>query len=537
LADDHQHRESGAPAPDSQGGPAAPGAQAPAAAGSPALELRGITKAFGALKANDGVDFTLRRGEIHALLGENGAGKSTLMNVVYGMLTPDAGEIRVGGEVVRVGSPRRAMDLGIGMVFQHFMLIPVMTVAENVVLGSEPRRGGLLDQRGAEQRVQELSDRFGLAVDPSAVVEDITVGQQQRVEILRALDRGAEVLVLDEPTAVLTAQETAELVGVLRRLRDQGTSIVFISHKLREVLDVADRVTVLRRGRTVGTVETAGADEASLARLMVGREVLLRVDKQPSEPREPLLEVEDLHVTDDRGLHAVRGLSLTVRGGEIVAVAGVDGNGQSELIDAVAGLRAPTSGTVRVAGRELTGADARTVRSAGVGHIAEDRQRRGLVLDFSLAENLALRDYRESARFGLLRPGRMLARAKRLLQEFDVRGGDPGTPARSLSGGNQQKLVIAREIGGNPEVLIAAQPTRGLDVGAIEFVHRRLVAERDAGRAILLVSLELEEVRALADRILVVFEGRVVGELPPSASEEEIGLLMTGSGPGTVQAA
>jgi simple sugar transport system ATP-binding protein len=363
------------------------------------------------------------------------------------------------------------------------------------------------------------------------------VGQQQRVEILRALDRGAEVLVLDEPTAVLTAQETAELVGVLRRLRDQGTSIVFISHKLREVLDVADRVTVLRRGRTVGTVETAGADEASLARLMVGREVLLRVDKEPSEPREPLLEVEDLHVTDDRGLHAVQGVSLTVRGGEIVAVAGVDGNGQSELIDAVTGLRAPASGTVRVAGRELTGADARTVRSAGVGHIAEDRQRRGLVLDFSLAENLALLDYRESARFGLLRPGRMLARAKRLLQEFDVRGGDPGTPARSLSGGNQQKVVIAREIGGNPQVLVAAQPTRGLDVGAIEFVHRRLVAERDAGRAILLVSLELEEVRALADRILVVFEGRIVGELPPSASEEEIGLLMTGSGPGRVQAA
>jgi general nucleoside transport system ATP-binding protein len=522
LADNPQPPESGAPAPDSQG--------------FPALELRGITKAFGALKANDAVDFTLRRGEIHALLGENGAGKSTLVNVVYGMLTPDAGEIRVGGRVVHVGSPRQAMDLGIGMVFQHFMLIGVMTVAENVVLGSEPRRGGLLDERAAERRVQELSDRYGLAVDPTARVEDITVGQQQRVEILRALDRGAEVLVLDEPTAVLTAQETAELAGVLRGLRDQGTSIIFITHKLREVLEIADRVTVLRRGRTVGTVETAAADEASLARLMVGREVLLRVDKKPSRPGEPLLEVTDLQVEDDRGLPAVDGLSLTVRGGEIVAVAGVDGNGQSELIEAVTGLRAPKTGTVRVAGRTLTGADARTVRSAGVGHIAEDRQRRGLVLDFTLAENLALRDYREGARFGLISPGRMVARARRLLEEFDVRGGDPQTPARSLSGGNQQKVVIAREIAGNPEVLVAAQPTRGLDVGAIEFVHRRLIAERDAGRAILLVSLELEEVRALADRILVIFEGRIVGELPPTAGEEEIGLLMTGSGPRPAEA-
>jgi len=494
-----------------------------------ALELRGITKRFGTLTANDAIDFDLRRGEVHALLGENGAGKSTLMNVVYGMLAPDEGEILVDGRPVTPKGPRDAMRAGVGMVFQHFMLIPVMTVAENFVLGAEPTgAGGLLDQRGARERLVALSERYGLAVDPDARVQDISVGQQQRVEILRALDRGAKVLVLDEPTAVLTAQETAELVKVLRTLRESGTSIVFISHKLKEILEISDRVTVLRRGKAVGTVNTADVGEADLARLMVGREVLLRVDKAPPSVGPPLLEVTDLHVRDERGLPAVDGASFSVHGGEIVAVAGVDGNGQSELIDAICGLRAPESGSIRVGGRETAGLDPRQVLDAGIAHIAEDRQRRGLVLDFTLAENLALRDYRRHTRFGLLDPRRMVDRARGLLKEYDVRGGEPGTMARSLSGGNQQKVVIAREIDEEPKVLVAAQPTRGLDVGAIEFVHRRLIAERDAGRGVLLFSLELEEVLGLADRILVIFDGRIVEELPPTVTEEEIGLAMTG---------
>jgi general nucleoside transport system ATP-binding protein len=403
-----------------------------------------------------------------------------------------------------------------------------MTVAENLVLGAEPRKGGMLDMGEARRRTRELSERYGLRVDPDATVEDVTVGQQQRVEILRALDRGADILVLDEPTAVLTAQETAELVAVLRRLAEGGTSIVFISHKLREVLDVADRVTVLRRGRSVGTVDVADADEASLARLMVGRDVVLRVEKEPAKPGAPTLEVKDLHVLDDRGLEAVAGVSLQVRRGEIVAVAGIDGNGQSELIEALTGLRPVAAGDIVVDGRTITGCDPRGARKAGIGHIAEDRHTRGLILDFNLSENLALNDYRTESRWGMLSPRRMLAVARRLLREFDVRGGTPATLARSLSGGNQQKVVVAREISANPDALIAAQPTRGLDVGAIEFVHRRLLAERDAGRAILLVSLELDEVRALADRILVLYDGRIVGEVAPTASDEELGLLMTG---------
>jgi len=494
-----------------------------------ALELRGITKRWGALTANDGIDFTLRRGEVHALLGENGAGKSTLMNVLYGLVSPDEGEVRLEGEPVTIGSPRDAIARGIGMVHQHFMLVPVMTVAENIVLATEPRQGPLLDYRAAVRTTRELSARYGLAVDAEARVDQLGVGSQQRVEILRALYRGARVLVLDEPTAVLTAQEAQDLFRVLRGLKAQGTGIVFISHKLGEVLAIADRVTVLRRGKRIDTVETAGATERTLARLMVGRDVLLQVDKPPHGVGEPLLEVADVHARDDRGLPAVQGVSLTVRAGEIVGIAGVDANGQSELIEVITGLRAPTSGTVTVAGRDVTGS-VRAAQAAGVGHVAEDRHRRGLVLDFSLAENLALRDYRspELSRMGWLSPTRMLGRARRLLREFDVRGGEPDTPATALSGGNQQKVVIAREIAANPRVLVAAQPTRGLDVGAIEFVHRRLLEERDAGRAVLLVSLELDEIRALSDRVLVVYDGAIVAELPPGASDEEFGLAMTG---------
>jgi simple sugar transport system ATP-binding protein len=497
-----------------------------------ALELRGITKRFGALVANDSIDFELRRGEIHALLGENGAGKSTLMNILYGLLQPDEGEIRLGGESVRVDSPRRAIGLGIGMVHQHFMLVPVMTVAENLVLGTEPTRGPLLDYKAAAARTRELSERYGLAVDPEAKVEDLGVGAQQRVEILRALFRDAKVLVLDEPTAVLTAQESQDLFRVLRALNEDGTAVVFITHKLNEVLDASDRVTVLRRGKKIDTVATEGATERSLATLMVGRDVLLRVEKEPAKPGDTLLDVRDLHVEDDRGLPAVRGLSLQVRAGEIVGLAGVDANGQSQLIDAITGLRQVESGTITVAGQDITGHGALAAIRAGVGHIAEDRHERGLVLQFDLAENLALLEYRSKSmsRGGLLSPRKIDERARKLITDYDVRGGDAGTPASSLSGGNQQKVVIARELSADPKVLIAAQPTRGLDVGAIEFVHRRLVEERDKGRAILLISLELEEIRSLSDRALVIYEGQIVAELPPTSSEEEFGVVMTGGG-------
>jgi general nucleoside transport system ATP-binding protein len=501
-------------------------------ADTPALELRGITKRFGTLVANNSVDFELRKGEIHALLGENGAGKSTLMNVLYGLHQPDVGQILLDGEPVSIGSPRQAIHLGIGMVHQHFMLVPVMTVAENLVLGAEPNRGPLLDYKGAEASVRELSDRFGLAVRPDAKVEDLGVGAQQRVEILRALFRGAKVLVLDEPTAVLTAQEAQDLFRVLRSLTEQGTSVVFISHKLNEVLDVANRVTVLRRGEKIDTVSTEGATERSLATLMVGRDVLLRVEKHDHKPGDALLELRGLSAHDDRGLPAVRDVSFEVRANEIVGLAGVDANGQSELIETIMGLRRPDAGQVLLEGRDITGMATRDRLAAGISHIAEDRHRRGLVLEFNLAENIGLREYRRPSmsRFGWLSPKKLVARARGLLKQYDVRGGDADTRAGSLSGGNQQKVVIARELSADPKVIIAAQPTRGLDVGAIEFVHRRLVEERDAGRAVLLVSLELEEVRSLSDRVLVIYEGEIVAELPPESSEEDFGVVMTGGG-------
>ena len=497
---------------------------------APALELRGITKRFGPVVANDGIDFDLRPGEVHALLGENGAGKSTLMSILYGLYSPDEGEIHVNGEPVDVTSPSRAIDLGIGMVHQHFMLVPVMTVTENIVLGEEPRRGALLDVREGARRVTELSDRYGLAVDPGAMIEQVSVGMQQRVEILKTLYRNARILILDEPTAVLTAQETRELFEVLRALKKDGVSIVFISHKLNEVLEISERVTVLRRGKRIDTVPTEGATEQSLARLMVGRDVLLRVEKEAARPGEPALQVEDLQVRDQRGLEAVKGVSLTVREGEVVAIAGVDGNGQLELVQAIAGLLEPESGHVSIGGHDVSGLGVRATTEAGVAHIPEDRQLCGLILNFTLAENLALREYRSPpiSNHGLLSVGQMNHRARSLLKEYDVRGGEPGTLAGALSGGNQQKVAVAREIASNPKLLIAHQPTRGLDVGAIEFVHRRLLEERANGRGILLVSLEFEEVRGLADRILVIYEGQIVAEFPPDASEEELGVAMTG---------
>jgi simple sugar transport system ATP-binding protein len=405
-----------------------------------------------------------------------------------------------------------------------------MTVAENIVLGVEPHKGLALDEHGAEASVRELSAQYGLAVDPGALVADITVGQEQRVEILKALYRGAEILVLDEPTAVLTPQEARELFAIINSLKADGKSIIFITHKLNEVLEIADRITVLRRGRVIETVPREGATEASLARAMVGREVLLRVEKAPASPGDVLLSVEDLHVIDDRGIEKVRGVTFDVRAGEIVGIAGVDGNGQSELIDALTGLRQSASGEVHVGGDDITNVSARRALDAGLGHIPEDRQRRGLVLEFSIAENIELHDYAKApvARKGWIFPQKMIALAARLIRDFDVRGGGPLTRAGGLSGGNQQKVVVAREINRDPKVLVAAQPTRGLDVGAIEYLHRRLVEERDKGRAILLVSLELEEIFSLSDRILVLYEGQIVGEHTGDVSEDEIGLEMLG---------
>ncbi len=499
----------------------------------PVLELRGIIKQFPGVLANDHIDLDVRRGEVHALLGENGAGKSTLMNVLSGLYSPDEGEILLNGKLQSFASAKDAIRAGIGMVHQHFMLIPVMTVAENIVLAEEPTYAGvLLDFGKARRRVRELSDTFALAVDPDARIQDITVAQQQRVEILKALYRNAQILILDEPTSVLTPQEARELFTIIHGLTAKGTSIIFISHKLHEVLEVADRISVLRRGRKVETVPREGATEESLARAMVGREVLLRVEKQTAHPGEVLLDVKELHVRDDRDLEKVAGVSLQVRAGEIVGLAGVDGNGQSELIDALTGLRSVRSGAIQLEGKSMAGASARDMLDAGMGHIPEDRQRRGLVMDFSIAENIALHDYvhEPASKRGWLYPNRLIERARGLIKDFDIRGGGPRTHAGALSGGNQQKVVVAREVSRDPRLLIAAQPTRGLDVGAIEYVHRRLVAERDKGRGILLVSFELDEVLSLSDRILVIFEGAIVGEFPPDTSEEALGIAMTGGG-------
>ena len=502
-----------------------------AEAEAPVLDLRGISKQFPGVLANDHIDFDLRRGEVHALLGENGAGKSTLMSILYGLYTADSGEILMNGKPISISSPRDAIDLGIGMVHQHFMLIPVMTVTDNLVLANEPTKGGvLLDEKAAENRVREVARTLSFHVDPNARIDSITVGQQQRVEIMKALYRNADIVILDEPTAVLTPQEAQELFAIIRTLTREGISIIFITHKLNEVLEIADRISVLRRGKLVETIPREGATEAGLARSMVGREVLLRVEKKPGHPGEPLLHVENLDVRDDRGLDAVKAVSFEVRAGEILGIAGVDGNGQTELIDALTGLRSVAGGQITVEGVDLTRATAREALDAGLGHIPEDRQRRGLVLDFNLAENLALHDYGKEpfSHLGWLNPRRWIRWAAGILKEFDVRGGGPTTRGGSLSGGNQQKVVIAREVSRDPRVLIAAQPTRGLDVGAIEFVHRRLVEERDEGRAVLLVSLELEEILSLSDRILVIYEGRIVGEYAPDVSEEEIGMAMLG---------
>ncbi len=500
------------------------------------LELTGVTKSFGTVKANRDITLHVERGEIVALLGENGAGKSTLVKQIFGLISPDSGSIVVKGDQRPIKDPRDAIRRGIGMVHQHFQLVPVMSVADNIVLGNEPGNPFNIDRKAARAMVRELSDRYGLGVDPDTAVEDLPVGTQQRVEILKALSRKVDLLILDEPTAVLTPQETDELLNVMKELAAGGTSIVFITHKLREVLAVADRVYALRAGQVVGEVRGAETDAAELARLMVGRSVVLRVEKEPAKPGADVLVIADLVVRDDRKLPAVQGLSLTVRAGEIVGVAGVEGNGQRELVEAIAGMRKVESGLILLAdgdwaGTDITRANPREVRAEGVSHIPEDREKHGLVSSYSIADNLVLNCVDEApfAKAGVRRTKAVDAHATRLTAQYDVRTASIHSTAASLSGGNKQKVVVARELDAKPRLLMAAQPTRGVDVGSIEFIHRQIIAARNEGAAVLLVSAELDEVLALADRVAVLHAGRIVTELDgANADREEIGRLMAG---------
>jgi ABC-type uncharacterized transport system ATPase subunit len=503
------------------------------------LELRGITKRFGSLVANDHIDLTVATGEIRGLLGENGAGKTTLMNVLYGLMQPDEGEILVDGRPVTIHSPRDAINAKIGMVHQHFMLVPVFTVAENVALGVEPTHAGLFDRRRARRQVQELSERYGLQVNPDALIEDLPVGVQQRVEIIKALLRDASMLILDEPTAVLTPGETEDLFRVMRELRAGGRSIVFISHKLKEVQAIADEITVIRRGRVVGERPPTTSD-SELAALMVGRPVELRVSKGPATPGEVVLSVSDLTVSGDlvpvdggESKNAVDHVSLEVRAGEILGIAGVQGNGQTELCEAIMGLR-PAAGTVRLEARDISHATPRDRLRAGIAYIPEDRTEDGIVADFSVADNLVLDTYdRPPFAHGIaMNLAAIRDNARTRIAEFDVRTSSIETPVGTLSGGNQQKVILAREVGRQVRLLLASQPTRGLDVGSIEFVHRRIVEERDQGIAVIIVSSELDEIYALADRIAVMYEGKITGFRPPDVPVTELGLLMAGASGG-----
>ncbi|MGE5633193.1 MAG: ABC transporter ATP-binding protein [Caulobacteraceae bacterium] len=501
------------------------------------IEMRGIGKSFPGIRANDNINLSVEQGEIHVLLGENGAGKSTLMNILYGLYQPDEGQILVKGKPVRITNPNIAISLGIGMVHQHFMLVPPFTVAENIILGKEPTNGITLDLKKAIKDVSELSKKYELKVDPAAVVQNISVGMQQRVEILKTLYRGADILILDEPTAVLTPQEIEELGVILKSLVNQGKSIILITHKLKEVMSMSDRVTIIRRGKVIDTLNTKDTDIDELAEKMVGRKVNLTVEKGEAKVSAPVLEVKGLKVLDNRGLEAVKGIDLQVNGGEILGIAGVDGNGQNELVQAITGLAKSQSGEVLLNGKEITNLTPKEVIESGVGHIPEDRHKRGLVLDYSLAENSILGSHHSSKfrkGFGLSY-SKIREYCKRLISEYDVRTPNEKVKAKSLSGGNQQKLIVAREIDRDPSLCIAAQPTRGLDVGAIEFVHKKLVELRDEGKAVLLVSLELDEVMSLSDRIAVMYDGKVVGILnAKDATEKQLGIMMAG---GNVQQA
>ncbi len=494
------------------------------------LEVRGITKRFPGVLANDHVDFDLRPGEVHALLGENGAGKSTLMNIIYGLYQPDEGEIRVAGQPVHIRGPHDAIRLGIGMVHQHFMLIPVFTVAENLILGAEVTRGPMLDLERARQVVRRLSAEYGLQVDPDARVEDLPVGVQQRVEILKALYRDARILILDEPTAVLTPQEVEDLFRIMHNLKARGVGIIFITHKLKEVLAVADRITVMRRGKVVGTTVPAETDERGLAAMMVGREVVLEVEKGPARPGEVVLEVRDLRV-EEHGVPVVDGVSLQVRAGEILGLAGVQGNGQTELAEALTGLRRPQQGTLVLNGEEMPFEDARVLIEHGLAHIPEDRQKHGLVMPFSVADNMVLCTYyKPPFAKGLQRqPQAILENAERLIEQFDVRTSGPMAPVATLSGGNQQKVIVAREFSRPVRFLLANQPTRGLDVGSIEYIHKRIIEMRDQGVGVLLISAELDEILSLADRIAVMYEGKIVAEVDAAeADKTTLGIWMAG---------
>jgi simple sugar transport system ATP-binding protein len=497
------------------------------------IEMLDITKVFPGIRANDGVTLQVEQGSIHALLGENGAGKSTLMSILFGLYLPDAGTIKIRGKAVRITSPNAANSLGIGMVHQHFKLVHNFTVTENIILGLEPRSGLVINRKKAARRVREISELYGLQVDPDAKIEDISVGMQQRVEILKMLYRDAEILIFDEPTAVLTPQEIRELMGIMRRLVQEGKTILLITHKLKEIKEAADFCTVLRRGRLIGTVPVAETSEQQMAEMMVGREVNFHVEKAPAQPGEVLLQVEHLNVRNAKGLLGAKDLSLEVKAGEILGVCGIDGNGQTELIGAITGLTASESGRILLKGEDIAGLSIKQRTDKGIGHIPEDRHKHGLILDFRLDENLVVHSYDHPpfSHLGVLDFGNIRAKAERLIREFDVRCGQGGaTPVRSMSGGNQQKAIVAREIDRSPQVLVVAQPTRGLDVGAIEYIHQRIVAERDKGKAILLVSLELDEILDVSDRIAVIYGGEIVGVVNAAETDEnELGLMMSGS--------
>ncbi|HGE7869920.1 TPA: ABC transporter ATP-binding protein [Streptococcus pneumoniae] len=495
------------------------------------IEMRDITKVFGGFVANDKINLHLRKGEIHALLGENGAGKSTLMNMLAGLLEPTSGEIAVNGQVVNLDSPSKAASLGIGMVHQHFMLVEAFTVAENIILGSELTKNGVLDIAGASKEIKALSERYGLAVDPSAKVADISVGAQQRVEILKTLYRGADILIFDEPTAVLTPSEIDELMAIMKNLVKEGKSIILITHKLDEIRAVSDRVTVIRRGKSIETVEIAGATNADLAEMMVGRSVSFKTEKQASKPKEVVLSIKDLVVNENRGVPAVKNLSLDVRAGEIVGIAGIDGNGQSELIQAITGLRKVESGSIELKGDSIVGLHPRQITELSVGHVPEDRHRDGLILEMMISENIALQTYYKEphSKNGILNYSNITSYAKKLMEEFDVRAASELVPAAALSGGNQQKAIIAREIDRDPDLLIVSQTTRGLDVGAIEYIHKRLIEERDNGKAVLVVSFELDEILNVSDRIAVIHDGKIQGIVSPeTTNKQELGVLMAG---------
>ncbi len=500
-----------------------------------AIEMLNITKRFPGIVANDNITLQLKKGEIHALLGENGAGKSTLMSVLFGLYQPEEGTIKKDGQVVQIKDPNDANDLGIGMVHQHFKLVECFTVLDNIILGVEPCKHGFLQKADARKKVLELSEKYGLKVDPDALIEDVTVGMQQRTEILKMLYRDNEILIFDEPTAVLTPQEIEELIQIMRNLASEGKSILFISHKLNEIMEVADRCSVLRKGKYIGTVDIANTTKEELSRMMVGRDVEFQVHKEPAQPKEVILDVEGLTVgSKSHGNNAVKDVSFQVRAGEIVCIAGIDGNGQTELVYGLTGLESLKSGKITLCGQDITHASIRKRSTMGMSHIPEDRHKHGLVLDYTLEDNMVLQRYFEPqfvSKAGFLKRKAIREYANRLIEQYDVRSGQgPITIARSMSGGNQQKAIVAREIDKAPELLIAVQPTRGLDVGAIEYIHKQIVAQRDAGKGVLLVSLELDEVMALSDRILVMYEGEIVGELDPKTTTvEEMGLYMAGA--------